>query len=53
VPEAVAAGNGSVWITDIWRNMVLRVDPSTNIVVQRIRVVAGRPTSPSPAVSSG
>jgi DNA-binding SARP family transcriptional activator/DNA-binding beta-propeller fold protein YncE len=43
VPEAVAIGNGSVWITDISRNVVLRVDPSTNTVVQTIRL-GSRPT---------
>ena len=44
LPETVAAGLGSVWVTDIERNAVLRIDPRTNTVVETIRLGA-RPTS--------
>jgi DNA-binding SARP family transcriptional activator/streptogramin lyase len=44
IPDSIAAGLGSVWITDLDRQMLVRVDPHTNTVVDRIELGA-RPTS--------
>jgi DNA-binding SARP family transcriptional activator/streptogramin lyase len=44
VPDSIAAGLGSVWITDLDRQELVRVDPHTNTVVDRIELGA-RPTS--------
>jgi DNA-binding SARP family transcriptional activator/DNA-binding beta-propeller fold protein YncE len=42
-PEAIAAGLGSVWVTDARRQAVLRIDPQSNRVVDTIELGA-RPT---------
>ena len=44
IPNSIAAGLGSVWITDLDRHVLVRVDPHTNTVVDRIELGA-RPTS--------
>jgi hypothetical protein len=43
LPEAVAAGLGSVWVTDIERHALIRVDPRTDSVAELIPLGA-RPT---------
>ena len=43
-PETVAAGLGSVWITEPEQNVLIRVDPETNMVAERIPL-GGRPTA--------
>jgi YVTN family beta-propeller protein len=37
-PEAAAAGDGAVWLSNRWDNTVTRVDPATNTVTATIRV---------------
>lgn len=43
-PETVAAGLGSVWITEPEQNVLIRVDPKTNTVAEKIPLGA-RPTA--------
>lgn len=40
LPESVAAGLGSVWVTDVERYALLRIDPRTNTVVDTIQLGA-------------
>jgi YVTN family beta-propeller protein len=37
-PSAIAVGDGSVWVVDTLDNMLVRIDPSTNAVVDAIHV---------------
>ena len=43
-PETVAAGLGSVSITEPEQNVLIRVDPETNTVAEKI-LLGGRPTA--------
>lgn len=44
IPDSIAAGLGSVWITDTETQVLVRVDPRSNTIVDRIPLGA-RPTS--------
>ena len=52
-PAAVAAGGGSLWVTDARSATLLRVEPRYGSVVRRIRLAEGRGRSGASGVAFG
>ena len=50
---SIAAGLGSVWITDLENHTLVRIDPKTDAVIDRIRLRVHRRPSRLPAGACG